>query len=329
MFRIPRIALMCAGTLVSAAGPYLGQPLPGREPELFAPGIVNTGLAVRDVALAPDGRELFFSVFIQGFRSAAICTTREEGGRWKAPEVAAFSRDPRWHTLEPCVSPDGGRLFFVSDRPSDPREGKPGPFRIWTLRRENGAWGEPRLLSGRINGDGDSFFPSMTRKGALYFLREKDGEGRVMRAEPEGDDFSEAEALPAPIALDKSPANPFVDPDERMLLYPIFGRKDGLGRGGDYYVSFRKPDGGWTEPRLLGAPVSSPDPEESSIKLSPDGKVLFFGSARPAPGAQLKAPLTFEGLLALRTMPGNGHSAIWWMDATFLEGMAKTALAVP
>ena len=26
------------------SGPYLGQPLPGDEPELFAPGIVSTGL---------------------------------------------------------------------------------------------------------------------------------------------------------------------------------------------------------------------------------------------------------------------------------------------
>ena len=32
-------------------GPYLGQEPPGLEPQIFAPGIVSTGLATRDVAL--------------------------------------------------------------------------------------------------------------------------------------------------------------------------------------------------------------------------------------------------------------------------------------
>ena len=41
-------------------GPYLGQELPGLEPRLFAPGAVSTGLATRDVAMTPDGDELFF-----------------------------------------------------------------------------------------------------------------------------------------------------------------------------------------------------------------------------------------------------------------------------
>jgi hypothetical protein len=38
------------------AGAYLGQRLPGSGPELFAPGIVNTGLPTRDITIAPDGR---------------------------------------------------------------------------------------------------------------------------------------------------------------------------------------------------------------------------------------------------------------------------------
>jgi hypothetical protein len=321
--------LPCAAilwTLSSGAGPYLGQRLPGSVPEPFAPGIVNTGLSVRDIAMTPDGSELYFSVFIRGFQGAAICSVRRQGEAWAAPEVTPFCRDPRWHTLEPCVSPDGTRFLFASDRPLPGAESKPGPYRIWSMRRQQGGWTEPTPLSARINGDGDSFFPSMTRAGVLYFLREKGGAGRILRAEPDGEDFREAQPLPSPIADDASPANPFVDPDERMLLYPLFGRKDALGRGGgDYYASFRKPDGGWTRPQRLEPPISSEDPDESSIKLSPDGRVLFFGSSRPGPA--LPSPLTFEALLALRTSPGNGHSTIWWVAAEFLEPLRRKALA--
>jgi hypothetical protein len=39
-------------------GPYLGLEPPGMEPKLFAPGIVNTGMYTRDVAMTPDGNEI-------------------------------------------------------------------------------------------------------------------------------------------------------------------------------------------------------------------------------------------------------------------------------
>ena len=42
-------------------GNYLGQELPGMTPRLFAPGIVSTGLSERDMAITPDGDEIYFS----------------------------------------------------------------------------------------------------------------------------------------------------------------------------------------------------------------------------------------------------------------------------
>ena len=41
-------------------GPYLGQKPPGMTPQVFAPGIVSTGLNTRDIAITPDGKHLFF-----------------------------------------------------------------------------------------------------------------------------------------------------------------------------------------------------------------------------------------------------------------------------
>ena len=42
------------------AGPFLGQDPPGLQPEVFAPGVISTGLAERDVAISPDGRYFLF-----------------------------------------------------------------------------------------------------------------------------------------------------------------------------------------------------------------------------------------------------------------------------
>ena len=42
-------------------GPYLGQTPPGREPEVFAPGILSTAAHEYHLSFAPDGREIIFS----------------------------------------------------------------------------------------------------------------------------------------------------------------------------------------------------------------------------------------------------------------------------
>jgi Tol biopolymer transport system component len=43
-------------------GPYLGQKPPGMTPEIFAPGIVSTGLDELNSVFSPDGDEFYFCV---------------------------------------------------------------------------------------------------------------------------------------------------------------------------------------------------------------------------------------------------------------------------
>lgn len=328
------LILSAAATLLTAQsnwpelrGPFLGQKPPGAQPELFAPGIVNTGLPTRDIAMLPDGSETYFTVMLPGFQRSAVCWTRIEQGRWTAPQVASFAADGRWRTLEPCISGDGKRLFFVSDRPADSAASRPGPFGIWVSERKGTGWGEPARLPACVNDGGEAFFPSVTRDGTLYFLRENGPERTLLRSRMEGGTYRVAEKLPAPLNQARIQANPTVDPSERFLIIPMWGRPDSLG-GADYYISFRRPDGGWTEPRNLGAPVNSLDGQEYSASLSPDGRYLFFMSARLADADRTRR-LDFATLQSLRTLPGNGNPAIWWVDAAFIEGLRVQALGHP
>lgn len=311
----------------TGAGPYLGLPLPGSRAELFAPGILNSGLATRDIALMPDGSEIFVGIFMPGFRKAVIIETHREGPGWTAPEVAAFSRDPRWRCLEPCISPDGRRFFFVSDRPEDPKADKPGPFGIWVMERDGGGWSPARRLPKEVNGPENSFYPSITREGLLHFLREEGQGGWIMRSAWRDGAWTPAEKLPPPFNADARQANPRVDPDGRFILVPLMGRADSLG-GADYYGYFRRDDGTWAGPVHLGPQVNSAARDEFSISLSPDGRVVFFGSDRALPRLEGR-PLRFADLLAERTQPGNGQTALWWVDAGFLWELRAKALAVP
>ena len=98
------------------AGSYIGQPPPGDEPQVFAPGFVSTGMAERDFAMTPDLDEIYYtSVLGAWFNFSGIVVTRQVDGAWSRPEVADFSG--RYKDLEPAISPDGQQFFFVSTRP--------------------------------------------------------------------------------------------------------------------------------------------------------------------------------------------------------------------
>jgi hypothetical protein len=310
-----------------AASPYLGQSLPGQEPAPFAPGVLNSGLSTRDIAFMPDGTEIYVGVFLPGFRKAVIIETHQASGQWTPPEVAAFSQDPRWRCLEPCISPDGRRFFFVSDRPADPSAAKPGPFGIWVMERAGAIWSEPRRLPEAVNGAGNTFYPTITREGVLHFLREEGPGGWLMRSSLKDGAWTPAEKLPPPFNADAQQANPRVDPDGKFILLPRMGRADSLG-GADYYGYFRREDGTWTEPVHLGPAINSASRDEYSINLSPDGKVVFFGSDRPLSRLEGR-PLKWADILAERTQPGNGNTTLWWVDAGFLQEIRVKALTLP
>ena len=88
------------------SGPYLGQSLPDSIPELFAPGLVSTGMLTRDVAITPDGKEIYFCVAIGNYTYSTILYTREVEGKWLAPEIVPFSGGPGVLDFEPALSPD-------------------------------------------------------------------------------------------------------------------------------------------------------------------------------------------------------------------------------
>jgi hypothetical protein len=104
------------------AGPYLGEKPPGLTPELFAPGLVSTGGFERDVAITPDGQEIFFGLAGSSYRYTTVVSTRLVDGRWTEAEVVPGLDDARYLHLEPALSADGKTLDFLSTRP-DPAAG--------------------------------------------------------------------------------------------------------------------------------------------------------------------------------------------------------------
>ncbi|MEE4273343.1 MAG: hypothetical protein V2I67_16835 [Thermoanaerobaculales bacterium] len=298
-------------------GDYLGQARPGREPELFAPGIVTTGLYTRDVAMAPEGDEIYFSIATGS--ASVIMVTRRQDGRWLEPRVAPFSGV--WRDFEPFVTSDDGRLLFLSNRPPTGEDPLPGwsHQNIWQVRRTDSGWSEAEMLSAPVNSDSKEFFPSVSAGGALYFTRVGEGlNAKIFRSKSLGDGYSEPEELPPEVNSTASQYNGFISNDESLLLFAASGRDDSRG-GSDCYVSFRTPDDSWSGPFNLGDAVNDEGSCESA-SLSPDGRFLFFMSTRGDPsGDHDLRGLTLSEIQARQAAPRNGLADIYWVDAGFLD----------
>lgn len=299
------------------AGPYLGQPLPGAEPRLFAPGIVSNGMNNRDVAMLPDGSEMYFG--LMGSRLATILVTRQENGRWTPLEMAPFSRQAKFLDLEPFVSPDGKHFFFLSTRPRPGQPMKPGWGNqdIWMMDRTATGWGEPYNPGEPVNTEENEYFPSVTRDGTLYFTRSgaDHNQSFLYCSRMINGKFGPVEKLPPAVNSTPPHYNACIAPDESYLIFCTPNGKNKIGES-DYYVSFRSPDGRWSEPVNLGPTVNWPGCSASSPFVTADGRFLFFSSDIKIP---LAAPVTYASLARASREPRRGGNDVYWVETGFIK----------
>jgi len=299
-------------------GHYLGQEPPGPEPQLFAPGIISTGLYERDLVISPDGNELYFGLMARN--EVALAVSRQVDGRWTEPQIAPFCSDPAIFDLEPHITPDGSRFMFLSTRPAEGAEPAPGWANqdIWFMDRTADGWGEPYNPGPPINTEAGEFFPSTTRSGVLYFTRDTTVEGKrqslICRSRPADGGYGPVDVLPPEVNAGDMQFNAFIDPDERFLIFGMAGREDAIGQA-DYYISFRDEDDAWSGPFNMGEKINTPGNRVVSAWLSNCGRFLFFASNRTSELEERSWRQFREG----HGKPGNGNSDIYWVEASIIE----------
>ncbi|MEO7080774.1 MAG: OmpA family protein [Flavobacteriales bacterium] len=89
-------------------------------------------------------------------------------GEFGQPEWGALvpfkHNDPEFNVGQPSISPDGKRLYFVSDRP-----GGRGGTDIWYCDNEGGEWAAPKNMGSMVNTPGSEMYPFITADSTLYF----------------------------------------------------------------------------------------------------------------------------------------------------------------
>ena len=268
---VPMICVYAQGPDPSRlTGPYLGQKPPGTTPEIFAPGIVSKEGHQAKLFFTPDGSEAVYDERDPVSNTNRFIWMRSTRGVWAKPIVIPFSTE--YINNEPCLSPDGKKLVFVSNRPSVPGGEAGTTPDLWMSERTEDGWGEPLKLGPAVNTPDIEVQPCVGSDGKLYFMRQGGGGRQLLRASFPDVRFVEPISVGAGFSPDQF-SGPCVSPDGRVMI--LHSRMEGGLGSWDLYASFKDASGDWGELVNLGEPVNTPG-SEGNATFSPDGRFLFF-----------------------------------------------------
>jgi Tol biopolymer transport system component len=206
-----------------------------------------------------------------------IWYTRKNNYKWIKPVRIPMQFA---ETRSPSLSPDGQKLYFLTNDPdSDPNEMPPKSI-LWAKQINDSSWNNIQRVEGLLPklekqmimsycfaSNGNLYFdvggPDKTGKWSwrIYFSKYKDGE--YMEPQLMGNMINEGRVC----------QYPFVAPDESYLIFS--SDREGTFGWGDLYISYRNDKGEWTVPVNMGKTINTPS-QERSPSVSPDGRYLFF-----------------------------------------------------
>jgi len=272
-------------------GPYLEQTPPGPTPRLFAKGIVSTRRGMYGtIVFSPDGREAFWKP-----EGPKMLFMRLENSVWSAPRESPFTAQEDINV--PFFSHDGRRLYFMAG--SHDAQGILEKEAIWFIEKAGAGWSETKPFDPVVNSAKMHWQFSMDKAGNVYLS----SGGGIHCARFESGCYLPPEPLPSPVnekhtedqRYRAGELGPFISPSGDYLIYTKMNADAPLPSR--LFISFRKKDGSWSEPRDLSEKLGT-EGNDSMAKVTPDGKYLFFQSVRRGSGAS---------------------RGLYWVDATVID----------
>ncbi|NAY91521.1 hypothetical protein GTQ34_06295 [Muricauda sp. JGD-17] len=295
--------------VLAPKGPFFGID-PTDEPQLLAPELLASPTTEYNGTFSPDGTVFYYTTNMPG-NAYITFTEMQEDSTWSNPRIASFSGT--YSDYDPLFTPAGKRLYFSSSRPKGNNENS----KVWYVEQKDDSWSDPvRVI---LTGEEDNeYYSSLTHSGVIYFNIWSKGD--IYRAVPK-DSVYEVEPLPEIINKGRDKGDPFIDPNEKYLIFR--GYDESLGRG-DLYISFNI-DGAWTSPENLGEPINS-KAHEMCPWVSQDGKLFIFASGRIQNGLEVRALDPIEKVHDKSRTYDNGALNLYYMSANFIETLRKKHL---
>ncbi|MBE0676927.1 MAG: PD40 domain-containing protein [Bacteroidales bacterium] len=267
-------------------GDYFGQKPPGNTPEIFLPEVFNQFKYLHGkLVFAPDGRQAFWIINTNdnGVEINMRWIIRQDkDGVWMTPEESFLSKERKENG--PSFSIDGKRVYYQS-RSALNGVGPVKDIDIWYRQKTGEGWGEPINIDKPVNSSDDDSQPWVTADGSIIFCRTNEasaggdkGGSDIYHSQFMNGYYSEPVCYGPGINSAYHDTEPAMSPEGSYMLF-ISNRPGGYSRMMNLYVSFRTPEGGWTDARCL-----SLDFKIDNIwfpTISYDGKYIFFCGGYP------------------------------------------------
>lgn len=190
--------------------------------------------------------------------------------------------------FSPVLSIDGSVMYFTSRRlradssnelDINPQDGKYYEDIYITYRDDKGNWSEPDLLEDFCYEDRNEATINTSADGQTLFVYiDDDGDGNIYTTQLLDTVYSDLKKLGGEINTTSWETHATVTPDGNTMYF-VSDRKGGLG-GRDIYRIKKLPNGEWSKPYNLGAPINTEDDEDSPF-IAADGLTMYYSSNGP------------------------------------------------
>lgn len=250
---------------------YFGQTPPGDSAVVFAPGIVTLpNRNVPCISFSPDGKSAVFYVgFWPNPGTPYTLLTEYTNNRWTAPVPATFTINRT--TGEPIFALNGSRIYLFANGVSN----QVGSVDLCFSEKNGAGWSNPKSMGNPPNLAQDQYHPCIVADTSVYFSTSS---GEIARCQYQKGVYKPRFILPFPVNYANTGqtwGDPFVAPDESYLIFKST-RTGGYGLN-DIYISYKKADGSWTNPKNPGNKINTRY-DETAGDITPDGKYMTFAS---------------------------------------------------
>jgi len=250
---------------------YMGQTPPGDSAIVFAPGRISLpGRNESCITISPDGKSIYYSIeFWPSSGTPYLLHYEYKNNKWTGPDTAVFSKNR--YTNEPLFAFNGSRIYLDAN----PTLNQVGIVDLSYVEKTDSSWGNPKSMGSPPNLSQDQYHPSIVSDTSVYFSASN---GLIVRCQYHNGLYQQRVILPYPINYANTVqtwGDPFVAQDESYIIFKST-RAGGYGEN-DIYISYKKLNGAWTNPKNLGNKINT-QYDETAGDITTDGLYMTFGS---------------------------------------------------
>jgi hypothetical protein len=240
---------------------FLGQTPPGTSPKIFELPVSNGLRAVERIAITSDNKEIYYSELnTYPPTEERVKCFKYLDNKWQGPFIVFEGY------MAPALSVNDSVMYVQKNLNNNS-----DPCTYFSIRNDSG-WSTPvRLLSTGLR---THYFQETTLKNFYVssILPSSPGNSDICMLITHNSDTT-IQSFGMPVSASTTENDFFIARDESYIIVC----RTYSGSASDLYISYKNNNGNWANPKIMGSPISTPNPNwEYGPYVTKDNKYLFF-----------------------------------------------------